>query len=102
MSKLTRRGVKKLSGLPALAALNGTHQTPDAADAAFRALLDEASTLGVDILAADERSLASGTRERKHDLHVAGTEDELYTDSVLVEQMYDHEDGRREVTAYFS
>ena len=102
MSKLTRKGVKKLNGLPALAALSTTHPTQDAAEAAFRALLDAATAEGVNILATDARTLATGTVERHHDLHVVGTEDDLYEDSVLVTQQYHHEDGRHEVNAYFS
>lgn len=100
--KLTRRGVAKLAKLPALAALNATHPTRDAAEARFRDLVDAATAEGVNVLATDARTLASGTVERKHDLHVVGTEDDRYEDSVLVAQWYDHEDGRCEVTAYFS
>jgi hypothetical protein len=100
--RLGRRAVSRLNKLPALDALSTTHQTQSAAEAAFRALLDAATAEGVNILATDARTLATGTVEWQHDLHVVGTEDDVYEDSVLVRQVYDHRDGRCEVTAYFS
>lgn len=100
--RLGRKAVRNLNRLHDLAALSTTHPTQDAAEEAFRGLLDAATEAGVNILATDARTLATGTVERRHELHVPGTEDDVYEDSVLVAQWYCHEDGRCEVTAYFS
>jgi len=100
--RLGRKAVAKLNRLHALAALSTTHPTQDAADAAFRALLDAATAEGVNILATDVRTLATGTQEYRHDLHAVGTEDDIADDSVLLRQVYCREDGVVEVTAYFS
>ena len=102
--RLGRKTVKQLNRLPQLAALSLVHPNEQAAGNAFGELMEAAETLGVVVLAVvgGGRKLDSGGEEYRHELAKVGTEDELYTDSTLIRQLYFHPHGSVEVTAYFS
>ena len=104
MARIGRALVRELNNSRNMRDLNRTHPSEQAALEAFAAVIECADRYGVTVLPVigGATVLPSGTNEFRHDLAVRGTEDEPLEGSILVRQVYHHEHGSCEVTAYFS